>query len=408
MKLKILYIGLLALGFTSCKKEYDTPPLPEIPETPTKTIAELRAWQNMEGGILSIQEDISVYGTVTMDENDGNIYKNFYMQDHTGGVNVRMLNGGGVYQGDSIRIYLKDCIINKYNGVLQIDSVDVDKNIIKQSTNNSVTPEVVTIDILTTAKESQLVRFENVQFVLPELGTTFADKENLLSLDKTIEDEDGNTVIIRTSGYASFANELLPTGSGTIECIVNHFNGEIQLLISSFKKISMNNPRFPGQLASKNFDDGEITTGGWSTYNVLGEGVEWSTSSAGGAPNDYGVIKNYYDGANIECENWLISPAIDLTLGDSPVLSFDNAYSYSGPALELWISKDYDGTSNPNEQGTWTAVPFTASGGSFVFVNSGEIPLGAFIGTNVHVAFKYTGTSSSGSTWELDNIIIRG
>ncbi|WP_070136775.1 DUF5689 domain-containing protein [Crocinitomix algicola] len=398
----------LVLLVAGCKREFDTPPLPTIPETETMTISELREWQATEGGIISISTDLSVYGIITMDETDGNIYKNVYMQDHTGAVNVRMLNGGGLYEGDSVRIYLKGTILNQYNGVLQIDSVDVDLNVIKQSTNNGLTPEVVEIGEITALKESQLVKLENVQFIKPDLNKTFADGENLISEDRYLEDADGNTVKVRTSGYAAFADEEIPNGSGNLVCIVNHFNGEVQLLIRSFNEINLNGARFPGLLLTKNFDDGEITSSGWTTYSVLGPEVFWETSSAGGAPNDYAVIKNYIDGTNIACENWLISSPVDLTAGDSPVLNFDNAMNYTGPALQCYISTDYDGSSNPNDQGTWTEVPFTASGGGFTWANSTDIPLGAFIGENVYVGFKYTGSGSDGSTWELDNIVIRG
>ena len=244
-----LLAGLLFI--VSCKKEYDTPPLPTIPETPIKTIDELRTWQGSEGGTISIQEELSVYGIVTMDEADGNIYKNIYLQDHTGAVNVRMVNGGGVYQGDSIRIYLRGAILSKYNGVLQIDSIDVDQNIIKQSTNNNFSPAVVAINEITALKESQLIRMEHVQFILPDLEKTFADGENLISEDRLLEDESGNLIKVRTSGYAAFADELLPEGSGSITCIVSHFNGEVQLLIRSFSEINMSGPRFPGYLTRK-------------------------------------------------------------------------------------------------------------------------------------------------------------
>ncbi len=407
-KLSALVVLSLLFLAGSCKKEYDVPPLTEIPETPTMTIAELRAWQAGTGGIISIDEELSVYGTITMDETDGNIYKNVYLQDASGAVNVRLLNGGGLYEGDSVRIYLKGTILNKYNGVLQIDSVDVDQNVIKQETNVGLAPNLVTIDMITSLMESQLIRLENVQFIKPQLGGTFADGENLVSLDRILEDADGNTVKVRTSGYAAFADEQLPSGSGSLVCIVNHFNGEVQLLIRSYDEINFNEARFPGLLMTKDFDDGDIYSDGWMTYNVLGD-VPWSTSSAGGAPNDYAVIKNYIDGAFMACETWLISPSIDLTAGESPTLSFDNAYNYVGPTLQLMISTDYDGASNPAEQGTWTAVAFTKSDlGGFVWVNSGAIPLGAFIGTNVHIAFKYTGTASSGSTWEVENIAVRG
>lgn len=395
------------LVFVGCRKKYDTPPLDTIPNSGnTMTISELRTWQATEGGTISIDDEVSVHGIITMDETDGNIYKNVYMQDQTGAVNVRMLNGGGIYQGDSVRIYLRGAILSKYNGVLQIDSIDVDRNIEKLATNKPFAPEITGIDFITSAKESQLIQLNNVQFIKSELGKTFADGENLVSEDRILEDEDGNIVKVRTSGYAAFADENIPTGSGSIVCVVSHFNGQVQLLIRSFREINMTAPRFQGLVLSKDFDDGEVTSGGWIAHKVIGE-IDWETSSAGGAPNDYGVISNYISPSNYETENWLISPSVNLSGGGSPYINFDNACNYSGPALELFISADYDGISNPTEQGTWTNLSgmATLSSGSFTWVNSTNIATGV-TGSNIHIAFKYTGTASTGRTWELDNIII--
>lgn len=403
----VFMLGALALS--SCKKEYDTPPLEDIPETAIMTIDELRTWQSTEGGIISINNEVSVYGIITMDETDGNVYKNIYMQDHTGAVNVRMLNGGGVYQGDSVRIYLKGTILSEYNGVLQIDSVDVDRNIIKQSTNNNFAPEIVSIDLITALKESQLIQMNDVQFIKPEVGQTFADGVELVSLDRVLEDADGNTIKIRTSGYAAFADEMIPAGSGSIVCIVSHFNGEVQLLIRSFSEISMSGERFSGLVSTKDFDNGDVQSGDWTTYQVTGPEVKWETSSAGGAPNDYGVISNFFgpEVGNIATENWLISPSIDLSSAASPYLNFDNACSYDGASLEILVSTDYDGASNPNEQGSWTNISgaATLSTGFFTWVNSTNMPI-MTLGENVYIAFKYTGSGTDGRTWELDNIII--
>ena len=161
-----------------------------------------------------------------------------------------------------------------------------------------------------------------------------------------------------------------------------------------------------GVFLCKGFHD-DITSGGWTVQDVIGI-HSWETGSAGGWDDvHYGVISNY-DGGNTACESWLISPSLDLSETTDPTLNFDNAYNFSGAPLDLLVSVDYPGTGNPNDY-TWTSLTLSAiwSGGSFDFVNSGDIDLSAFdTAINVHIAFKYTGTDDSGRTWLIDNIII--
>ncbi|MBK9192958.1 MAG: hypothetical protein IPM77_16475 [Crocinitomicaceae bacterium] len=68
------------------------------------TIDSLRNWETTSGP-LSITEDLSVYGIVTMDETSGNIYKQLYVQDHTAGINVRLTASADFQAGDSVRIF---------------------------------------------------------------------------------------------------------------------------------------------------------------------------------------------------------------------------------------------------------------------------------------------------------------
>ena len=170
----------------------------------------------------------------------------------------------------------------------------------------------------------------------------------------------------------------------------------------------MNNARFTGLVLNKDFNDDDPFSQGWMQYAVTGNYANWETSSAGGAPNPYAVISNYDGSGNIDTDNWFISPSFDLSGASSPTLSFDNAENFGGPALELKISTDYV-SGDPNT-GTWTDITSFAnwSSGGFTFVNSGSIDLTPYISGNVHIAFRYTGTSSTGSTWELDNIVIKG
>ncbi|MBK9192956.1 MAG: hypothetical protein IPM77_16465 [Crocinitomicaceae bacterium] len=55
-------------------------------------------------------------------------------------------------------------------------------------------------------------------------------------------------------------------------CIVNQFNGELQLIVRSFNEVQMTGTRCPGQLVLKDFDDNSITSGGWIVQQVTGAG----------------------------------------------------------------------------------------------------------------------------------------
>ena len=410
MKKIIIAIALIT-SVVSCQKEYDEP---EVTFPESGEIVTLDTLLNKFIGYpIKFEENLSMYATVTMDETDGNIYKSVYIQDGNKAINLRLLSGGGLYVGDSIRIDLAGTVLNQYNGVMQLDSVDIDKNVVKQDVNINFEPLIVTLDQLNTNLQSRLIKIENVQFIAPQLDWTYADGSNLEDRDLMFEDANGNTATIRNSGYSNFADELVAQGSGDLVCIVGVFGNSVQLLARSFAEINLTGPRFsPGILLVKNFDDGSITSGDWIEYSALGNEVKWEASSSGGAATDYAVIRNFVDGSNIACENWLISPQIDLSGVTAPKISFENDVNYSGDQLQLLVSVDYDGTSNPSLQGTWIditgSVIWDSNTNGWGFESTGDTDISQFSGQNIRVAFKYTGGSSDGSTWEIDNIKIIG
>lgn len=394
----------LTVGLASCKKEFDEPPVKSIA---TGSVISLDSVINSyQGADYRFTTDVSTYGVVTADEVDGNLYKNIFVQSGSSAINVRLLNSGGVYIGDSIRIYLKGTKITKYNGMLQLDSVDVDKNIIKQATNVVVTPTTVNITDLNSSMQSRLIRLNNVELDALELSNTWADAANQLSEDRTITDCSGNTVIVRTSGYSTYAGLQVAQGNGTLVAIVGVYGTTIQLYLRSLGEAVMTGSRCSGMppIMYKNFEDNSATSGGWSNINVSGT-INWATNSIGASFGSYyGQCSNFVSSVNIACETWLISPSMDLSSTVNPVFSFWNAYKYTGTALQVYVSTDY--VSGLPGTGTWTLLSPTLSPGSFTWVNSGNMSLSAYKTSNVHVAFKYSGTSTSGSTWELDDIMV--
>jgi hypothetical protein len=138
---------------------------------------------------------------------------------------------------------------------------------------------------------------------------------------------------------------------------------------------------------------------GWTQVNVEGEDAEWTIAEHSG--NHYAYMNGYNHGAN---EDWLISPAFDLDSYSDVVLTFVTAMNYTGPAIEVLFSNDYDGT-DPNAA-SWEPLTCELSSGSWAWTESGEISLDEFSGSNCHIAFKYTCDENEAAAWEVDNILL--
>ena len=420
--MKIKYSLLLLLAFLialSCrKKDFDEPPIKEIPEGKLLTIQDLR--DMFEGQSVRFTDDYSVYATITMDDRSGNIYRNAYIQDETNAIVIRTNFPGGLFAGDSIRLYLKGTTLSSFNGLLQVDSVDVDENIIKQATQRHFKPQVVTLsELINNDFQSKLVKIENVEFAGSEIGKTYANAAAEQSANRMLIDcEEENQIIVRTSGFADFADQQVAHGNGSIVVIVGEFNGEKQLYIRDLSEVKLNNERctFSPDAAYlyKDFSDQSITSGGWSNYVVKStpNAHKWETSDMGSPGNYYAVTTGFqFDGFETsETELWLISPSTNLSSSQSPGLTFKSSTRHDGPAVQLLVSKDYDGSSDPSTQGTWINYTnyATWSPGDFEWTNSGVIPMVEFKNEeNVYVAYKYTSTSDDAATWQVDDIIIR-
>jgi hypothetical protein len=416
MKYIVFTLLILAAGVGCKKRVPDAPPIQEIPVGNILTVQELR--DLFQGSPVKFTDDYSVYATVTMDDRSGNIYRNAYIEDQSNGIVLRTNFPGGLKQGDSVRVALKGTVLGSFNGLLQLDSVDVDKNIIKQANNRPFTPANVTIeDIILNNYQSRLVRLTGVEFVGSDLGQTYANAVTQQSQNRTLTDCDGNTIIVRTSGFADFAGDVVAEGNGSIVCIANEFNGVKQLLIRNIAEVNMEDTRCTGggtsgnAYLSKDFSDHSLTSGGWQSYVVLSSPNphNWAVQDLGSAGNYYAFISGWNGSSADNTNIWLISPAVDLSAATAPGLSFRTSKNFNGPNLQVLISTDYDGISDPTLQGTWNNYTsfFTYSTGSYTWTSSGVVPMTAFNGqSSVYVAFQYTSGAGGAATWQVDDILI--
>ena len=148
--------------------------------------------------------------------------------------------------------------------------------------------------------------------------------------------------------------------------------------------------------------DWEGEMNGWTFVTVEGN-KPWTIGTYAG--NKYANANGYGD--DVDNEQWCISPAFNLNAAPyvNVTLTFMNATKFTGPALELYFSNDYDGN-NPGDA-EWVELSFTMSEGNYTWTESGEISLDAFSGDNCYIAFKYISTIAEGAAaWEVDDIMV--
>ena len=412
----------------NCNKKYDEPPVNEFPEGVLINISDLKDLYN--GNTITIENNYVITGVITTEETNGNFYKESFLQDQSAGINIKLNNAGGLYIGDSVKIHVQGLTLSDYGDMIQIQDLDIEQNVLKIATEKIIVPYNVTINNLNMIKDPcKLIQLNNIEFT--DTNSSYADGISLTTGENEISDCNGNTITLRTSGYANFANNRLASGNGNIIGIFTKFGDEKQLLIRDINEVQLNNQRCDGTggggtggggtggggtggggtgdvILTKDFDDLSINSGGWNNVITIGD-TSWQATELFG--DKFAKITNFSAGNNSESECWLVSPAIDLSNSSTPTLSFETIMKFAGDPLTLLISDNYDGSSNPTNQGTWNDITNDAIWDSDNsdwgdWIPSGDISLSNYSTSAVYIAFKYSGTSSDGSTWEVDDIII--
>ncbi|MFZ4545145.1 MAG: DUF5689 domain-containing protein [Saprospiraceae bacterium] len=262
-----LFLFSTVLLFSCVKQEFDAPPAEgKITNlTANKTIKELKA-SHVGGAFEFITEDWIIEATVVADDASGNYYKTIVIQDATAGIDVK-LNANSLYnnypEGRKVYIKLKGLYVGDYNGLIQLGGgISKDKNgndqlsyieelliptfLFKGERDQIVTPRRVKIGELTADMTSTLVTLTDVQFTDADSGQSYADAPKKLTLNRNVEDCDGLAILLRTSGYCSFANEKTPSGKGTMTGIYSVFRTDNQFYIRNTDDVKMTDTRCGG------------------------------------------------------------------------------------------------------------------------------------------------------------------
>ena len=208
----------------------------------------------------TITTDAVIEGYVSSTDQSGNIYKTIYIQDDptnpTQGfvLSVDAVSTYSSYpQGAKVYVKLKGLAMGTYGGVKQLGYMDngtfgripekmVPTSILKScAAKVTITPKVMTLADMKTANDQYigcLVKVQNAEFDAKVLCSNFAPDG--YTVDRQINDPTttATTRVVRNSGYASFANQKLPSGKGDFIGILSKYNSTYQLFINNVSDLS--------------------------------------------------------------------------------------------------------------------------------------------------------------------------
>lgn len=288
--------------FNSCVQddEYSIPPMDCTGMETSKRIADLIADVEASTEINNLvyySQDAVLEGYVVSSDETGNFFKTVSIQDHptnptTKGIQLE-IDAYSLYLkyplGSKVQIQLNGLVAGNDRGVIKLGSTYLsgtevrvgrmsaslaDSKVKKTCENIEVlTPKVVNSlnEALKPENVNTLVTIKNVQFETPETDVTYGDVAGQTTVNRKLIDNKGRTVDLRNSGYADWAGDALPTGSGEITVVVSIYNGGYQLYIRDTNDVKFNNPRFvPGAATPPSANAISAFTGGdfenWAAF----------------------------------------------------------------------------------------------------------------------------------------------
>lgn len=288
---KFIYKALAVAGLvsvsmlTACQADMDTQDM-EVPKADIErniSIADLKALFADRTAMVGEREDGSHYiisGRVISNDASGNIYKSLVIQDETAALafSINQSNLSVMYPvGQEVVVdvtglymgyyrLLQQCgwLSDPYDSTPQLGFMALDIFKSHAQLNGLPDPEVKVInygdprpegkmyitvaDIATLpaageglrGMQSQLVEFRNVHFKGAGVQKFSIYQES--GVNDTIVNEQGNTLLARTSGYCNFYDVTLPEGKGYVRGILSYYgttSGSYQLMFRSLADVNI-------------------------------------------------------------------------------------------------------------------------------------------------------------------------
>jgi hypothetical protein len=262
-----------------------------------------------------------------------------------------------------------------------------------------------------------LVEFDNVQFNTDCAVYSRTDYDTSLKITDGIK-----TFDLRTSRYANFAGNQVPSGRGKIRGVLTKYASTYQIIIRTQRDVKLTNPRvqtvsFPK--VGTNLQHLGAFTENFESYAVTTTGASFPKYI-----NDAAIGSKYWDVATFSSNKYIKASAfnsgctkayfivpVDFTAANGLAFKTEDGYN-DGDPLKIYYSTDYV-PSNAVNQATLVDITskFRISTGhktsyAPTFISSGTYFLPESLTGKGYFIFEYDGTTGITTTMQIDDIVV--
>lgn len=454
----ILSTAIVAFSTTSCVQddEWSTPPIAchNKFDAANISMSDFVA-QAPSSGYVLIQTDQIFDAYVVSSDEQGNFYKTLSFQDKTSNPTVglqieidKTSNYIDMPVGSYIRINAKGLRLGTDRGTIKLGAVDpiyaigrvpsslVSRYISGVCNGNQLDIQTITPTALNSLAEAKQAMYINTLVTVPTVQFSLADvypeanrkryidydAANVgVDTDRTIEDNLGNSTIIRTSGFFRQGDQLLAKGSGSMTFVVSRYNTTWQMIIRSLDDVKLEGTRFDstppkGGTAiaysgafTENFESYATSPANLEVFpkylnDPLFGNRYWQLKTFGG--NKYIQLS-----ANAGSGNYHTFFMVPVDFTAANAMSFKVNYGfYNGSPLKVYYTTDYSGditTATLTEITSSFTFPTSPTSGYGVLTSAGTYNIPASVTGNGYFVFKYEGNSSGiTTTAQIDDITV--
>lgn len=445
VKYGVIFFLLLFVGrvFIACvdDEDYAVPMITiEEPEVEVNfTIAAVLEKIGSTPTLIESEVPLFLEGYVVSSDEAGNFHKSLVIQDKpenpTAGISIstQATNMYIFYEpGRKVYVRVDGLYVGTFRGLPslgenaeEIDYMSVaefDARVLRSNTVEEILPQTLSINQIDEKSLNTLVQLNEVEFLAEYAGLTYAHPENNFGVDRELQDCYSNKVTLRTSGFADFKSEKMPTANGSLTAVVSVFHTTYQLFIRDTEDVVFHDERceerdldldwkmpFKETFSTHSAGVGVyVNLPGWTNINAHGGEGRFEVREFNG--NKFAQVSAFGSQEEI-FEAWLITPNIHLDK-ESPVLVFDTKDGFfNGEAFTVHIATDFE--ENPFTA-TWeditdrVVLPVGHYDWEPDFTNSGEVDLSDYMEEKIVIGFRYLGGDFAiTTTYQLDNIEIK-